>query len=171
MGIVQTTGAEFIGACIQEVIFSGLLRLSRILRLCSMDKPRRSGVPAKALRPDRSAGEHQSGESHTLVFEKAIDIASSPGVRKGLLSALASHQHLIIDFTHLPYIDSAGIAVFLEALKIAKQQNRSMAFVGVQGSALQLMTLTRLNQVFTLLDSAPDIHVPLDLGGDRTVFI
>ena len=121
MGIVQATGTGCIGANFQEVLISGLLRLSGILRLCVIDRPRHLGAPARAIKPMQSGGVREPGESHTLVFEKAIDLTSSPDVRKRLLSALADHQHLILDFTHLPYINSAGIAVFLEALKIAKQ--------------------------------------------------
>jgi anti-sigma B factor antagonist len=98
------------------------------------------------------SGAAQECESKTLVFSNTIDLASSPSVRKYLLSALAAHRHLTIDFSQLPFIDSAGIAVFVEALHIAKTHKRSMVFVGVQGSALQLMELTRLDQVFTLRD-------------------
>jgi anti-sigma B factor antagonist len=155
MESVQTTGTWNVGAGIQELMLPGLMRLCRLLSLCVADEPKRLGTSDMGLTSSQLEREACTRESHTLLFDKAIDLSSSPDVRKNLLSALATHQHLNIDFTHLPYIDSAGIAVFVEALSIAKQQNRSMVFVGVQGPALQHMKLTRLNQVFTLLDSVP----------------
>jgi len=149
------TGTWSPGTDIQNIMTLGLMALSRLLSLAEEDKPQ---VPEAALRakaPKQSERGAQACKNHTLAFDRAIDLASAPSIRKKLLSALSTHAHLVIDFTHLPYIDSAGIAVFLEALKIAKHQGGSMVFVGVQGPALQLMELTRLNEVFTLLNSSP----------------
>jgi len=140
---------------IQNIMTLGLVALSRLFSLRAGDKPQIPGTAVKAKTSRQCVPNSQACKYHTLAFNGAIDLASAPRVRKRLLSALGAHHHLVIDFTHLPYIDSAGIAVFLEALKVAKHQGRSMVFVGVQGPALQLMELTRLNQVFTLLGSAP----------------
>ena len=152
---IETRGAWNSGTGIQNALFFGLMTLCRLLSLFVVDKPQTPGVTAKTLVPVQFGLDVQACEYHTLAFDKPIDLASSPLVRQKLLLALGAHHHLVIDFTHLPYIDSAGIAVFLEGLKIAKQQGQSMVFVGVQGPALQLMKLTRLNQVFTLLSSHP----------------
>jgi len=149
------TGTWSRGTDIQNILTLGLTALSRLLSLGEEYKPQ---VPEAALRaqtPRQGERDAHACKYHTLAFDRAIDLASAPSIRKKLLSALSTHTHLVIDFTHLPYIDSAGIAVFLEALKIAKHQGGSVVFVGVQGPALQLMELTRLNEVFTLLDSSP----------------
>lgn len=152
---IQTSGTWGRGTDIENTIVLGLMALSRLLSLRVLDKPKAPETAAKPLAPKQCGFDVQACKYHTLAFDKAIDLASSPRVRKQLLSALGAHHHLVIDFTHLPYIDSAGIAVFLEGLKIARQQGQSMVFVGVQGPALQLMKLTRLNQVFTLLSTHP----------------
>jgi len=149
------TGTWGRGTDIQNIMTLGLMALSRLLSLREGGKPQMAEKALKAQAARQCEFDVQARKYHTLAFDRAIDLASAPRVRKRLLSALGAHRHLVIDFTHLPYIDSAGIAVFLEGLKIAKYQGYSMVFVGVQGPALQLMELTRLNQVFTLLSSHP----------------
>jgi len=157
---IEIRGAWNIGTGIQKAVFSGLMALCRLLSLFVVDKPQTPEVCVKTLLPGQFEFDVQTCEYHILAFDEAIDLASSPAVRQKLLLALTTYQHLIVDFTRLPYLDSAGIAVFLEAQKIAKSQSRSMVFVGVQGRALQLMELTQLNQVFTLLDSVPKSLIP-----------
>jgi len=149
------TGTWSRGTDIQNIVTLGLMALSRLLSLGEGDKPQVPETAVKAQAARQCGLDAQACKYHTLAFDRAIDLASAPSIRKRLLSALGAHHHLVIDFTHLPYIDSAGIAVFLEGLKIARQQGQSMVFVGVQGPALQLMELTRLNQVSTLLSSHP----------------
>ncbi len=155
MRIDHTTGNGCITSSLYGTMPPVVMMISRILSVLTTTKPSRPKGSLDRYKQGSDRVEKLSCEPQTLEFTKTIDLTSSPAVRKRLLSALARHQHLIIDFTHLPYIDSAGIAVFLEALNIAKQEKRSMVFIGVQGPALQLMQLTRLNKVFTLMDAAP----------------
>jgi anti-sigma B factor antagonist len=86
-----------------------------------------------------------------------VDLHNSPEVRKCLLDILDKDKSVIVDFTQLKYIDSSGMATLVEGLNIANKNNLSLTIVGANGAPLQVLELTRLNQVFTIVESVADI--------------
>ena len=91
---------------------------------------------------------HLSGE---------VDLSNSSDVRKCLLDLLDEGKSVIADFTNLEYIDSSGMATLVEGLNIAKKKGLTILIVAANGSPKQVLELTRLNQVFTMMDSLADI--------------
>ena len=91
-------------------------------------------------------------------FIGEIDLSSSAQIRKRILWLLKEGTSLLIDFSDLTYIDCSGIAVLVEALNIAKSSGSSMTIIGATGSPLQMLQLTRLNQVFTLYNSYEELE-------------
>ena len=86
-----------------------------------------------------------------------VDLHNSPEVRRCLLEILNKNKPMIIDFSSLKYIDSSGIATLVEGLNIANKNKLSFIIAGAVGAPLQVIKLTRLDQVFTLVDSVADI--------------
>ena len=86
-----------------------------------------------------------------------IDLHNSSEVRSCLLELLDKGKSVIVDFTDLKYIDSSGMATLVEGLNVANKKNLSLIIVGANGAPLQVLELTRLNQVFTIIDSVSDI--------------
>lgn len=91
---------------------------------------------------------HLSGE---------IDLNNSPVLRKELLTIVRQGSPMLVDFSELTYIDSSGIASLVEALQVSKEKDQYMAILSAQGAPLQVLQLTRLDQVFTLLDSLDEL--------------
>jgi len=92
---------------------------------------------------------HLSGE---------VDLHNSPQVRRCLLEILDKGNSVLVDFSQLKYIDSSGMATLVEALNIANKKKLTLTIVEAKGAPLQVLELTRLNQVFKLVDSVKDIE-------------
>jgi len=115
-----------------------------------MSKVRQTSAPYLLLETNH----YLRGDNNcTINLQQEINLHNCTEWRSRLFDALNSGRNIVVDFSRLNYIDSAGIAIFLEVLNFAKGLNLSMVFIGVQGLPLQLIKLTRLNQVFTLVES------------------
>jgi len=57
---------------------------------------------------------------------------------------------LIVDLAEVPFIDSAGLATLVSALKLVRRVGGSVLLVGVQPQARTVFCLTMLDQVVTI---------------------
>ena len=60
---------------------------------------------------------------------------------------------LIIDFTNVPYVDSAGIGALVGAYVTRQNGGRSLALVGVSERVHNALKVTRVEQFFRFFDS------------------
>ena len=88
-----------------------------------------------------------------LHLDGEVDLSNSPMFRKCLLDLLEKGHSVIVDFAKLTYIDSSGMAVLVEGLNIANKTNLTIHITSANGAPLQVLELTRLNQVFNLVES------------------
>lgn len=71
---------------------------------------------------------------------------------QALVRADAS-QALIIDFTNVIYVDSAGIGALVGAYVTRQHGGRSLALVGVSERVRNALKVTRVEQFFRFFDS------------------
>jgi anti-sigma B factor antagonist len=89
-----------------------------------------------------------------------LDMSSSPQVRKILLPIfLKKVSHLIVDLTGVPYIDSSGIATFVEALQLARKGQVRFSLAGACKTVESIFDLAYLRTVFEM---APDVDRLID---------
>jgi anti-sigma B factor antagonist len=62
-------------------------------------------------------------------------------------------RSLIIDFTKVPYVDSAGIGALVGAYVTRQHNGRSLAVVGVSERIRNALKVTRVEQFFRFFDS------------------
>jgi anti-sigma B factor antagonist len=62
-------------------------------------------------------------------------------------------RSLIIDFTNVPYVDSAGIGTLVGAYVTRQHGGRSLALVGVSERVHNALAVTRVEQFFRFFDS------------------
>lgn len=86
-----------------------------------------------------------------------VDLSNSRSIKLDIIKLIKAKNHVIVDFTHLQYIDSSGMASLVEAFNEAKENGSEFHIVGANGSPLQVLQLTRLNTVFKLADSVDDV--------------
>ena len=70
---------------------------------------------------------------HTVFdFQSAVRAETSPG--------------LIVDFSGVPFIDSAGLGTLVAAYVTAQKANRKLAFVGMNTQVKALLDMTHVSQ-------------------------
>jgi anti-sigma B factor antagonist len=66
---------------------------------------------------------------------------------------------LIIDFTAVPYIDSAGIGALVGAYVTHNKEGRFLALVGVSDRIHAALAVTRVEQFFRFFDSVAEAQL------------
>lgn len=84
-----------------------------------------------------------------------IDLASSPEVRKVLLREVRENRtpRVICNLTEVNYIDSSGIASFVEGLKASRDLGSRLILFGLSPIAHEVLRLSRLLNVFEICES------------------
>lgn len=82
-----------------------------------------------------------------------VDLHNSRDVKKLLLEHLNALAHIMVDFSELEYIDSSGMATLVEAFNLSKSKNLDFHIVGAKDAPLQVLKLTRLDSIFSLIES------------------
>jgi anti-sigma B factor antagonist len=95
-----------------------------------------------------------SEQSGKLVvgLEGDVDLDHAPAIRKLLLDAVARGKQVIVDLARVNYIDSSGIANLVEAMQAANRQRIKLRLAGVGAQVRRVLTLARLDKVFTIHD-------------------
>ncbi|HKV48600.1 MAG TPA: STAS domain-containing protein [Candidatus Acidoferrales bacterium] len=83
-----------------------------------------------------------------------ITMRTTPQVRKVLLDQFRDKQshRVIVNMSGVRYIDSAGVASLVEALRVSRDLKSRFALCGLGKVARQVLELTRLTKVFEIHD-------------------
>lgn len=94
-----------------------------------------------------------------LPLEGEIDLHVSPAVTAALNAMIEKKpKQLIIDLTKVSYIDSAGLATFIEAMQKIEAYGGKFALAGLQETVRSIFEISRLDQVFQIF---PDVDTAL----------
>jgi anti-sigma B factor antagonist len=86
-----------------------------------------------------------------------IDMYSSPALRKALLELVGRKVPLVVvDFRGVSYIDSSGIATFVEGLKGVKAYGGELKFAGIPQRIGEIFSFSKLDRVFPIYGSIED---------------
>lgn len=79
-----------------------------------------------------------------------ITLFNTPDLRKVLMDQLKVKKapRVVVNMTNAPYIDSAGIACLVEALKVSRELKLGFALFALSREAREVFQLTRLINVF-----------------------
>jgi len=68
---------------------------------------------------------------------------------------------MIVDFTGVPFIDSAGLGALVGVSVTARKAGRKIAFAAMNTQARALIDMTHINQVFHTYDTIQDAEAAL----------
>jgi anti-sigma B factor antagonist len=84
-----------------------------------------------------------------------IDLHGSPALRAELQECVAEKVPvLLVDFSGVEYIDSSGLATFIEYVRSGSAHQGKVALFGLKKKVRTIFDLVRLNELFILADSA-----------------
>jgi anti-anti-sigma factor len=98
---------------------------------------------------------HHNVEVYTLSGD--LDVYSAPQVKEQLLAGPKTGC-AIIDIGQVPFIDSSGLAVLVQAWKAYRSSGGTLCLAGMRPQAESLLHLTQLERLFTLF---PDVKTGL----------
>ena len=91
----------------------------------------------------------RNGEELTIALEGCLDTATSPELEAELRKSLDGVTSLVLDFSGLEYISSAGLRVLLSAQKIMNRQG-SMKITHVIETIMEIFEVTGFTDILTI---------------------
>jgi anti-sigma B factor antagonist len=89
-------------------------------------------------------------------LEGEIDLHVSPGIAMSLRQMIAAQPaQLLIDLSRVSYVDSSGLAVFIEAMQGVGKYGGKFGLIGMQQTVRSIFEIARLDQVFRIF---PDLE-------------
>ena len=100
--------------------------------------------------PHRMASTPQTPNG-ILALEGEVDLHRAPEIRAALAPLVAQKiPRLLIDLTRVRYIDSSGLAVFIETLQRVMAYGGSFGLFGLSDSVRTIFHVACLDQVFRI---------------------
>jgi anti-sigma B factor antagonist len=92
-----------------------------------------------------------------MALSGEIDMYSSPALREEMMDLLNQRvTPLLIDFRGVSYIDSSGIATFVEGLKRMMSYGGRLKLIGLLEEVREIFSFSKLDQVFEIYGSFED---------------
>lgn len=89
----------------------------------------------------------------------AIDWHTAPQLRQALLHAVDQGAGaLVLDLTHVPYVDSSGVGTMVLAKREYERAGRRVVLLGVQARVRSVLEVTRLEHFFTLVERVDEVR-------------
>lgn len=80
-----------------------------------------------------------------------LDAGNAQMIKETLMQLINGGAiHVVVDLAQVPFIDSAGLAALVSALKATRRVGGSVLLSGVQPQARTVFSLTMLDQVFAI---------------------
>ena len=89
------------------------------------------------------------GSKLTLALEGRLDTTTAPQLEAEVKSSLGGVAELVLDFSQLEYLSSAGLRVILAAQKIMNKQG-SMVIRHVNETILEVFEVTGFSDILTI---------------------
>lgn len=90
------------------------------------------------------------GDKLTVAVEGRLDTVTAPDLEAELKSALDGAKELVMDFTKLEYISSAGLRVLLSAFKKMDAKGGKMKVTNINEMVREVLDVTGLMSVLTV---------------------
>ncbi len=95
--------------------------------------------------------QRQAGDVHVFELAGELDFHTSPDLRSKLQPVTEKSSHkVIINLKKVNYIDSSGLATFVEALQKAKRSSGKLVLTELMPSVRSVFEIAKLDKVFTL---------------------
>ena len=96
-----------------------------------------------------------------LVMSGDVDIAADVVLATAYADAAAAGAtRVVLDFGHVDYINSTGIALIVRLLAEARRDHREVVALGLTDHYREIFRITRLSDYLTIADTPPATPLP-----------
>ena len=94
------------------------------------------------------------GKAAVFAVEGQVDMHTSPDLRQHLRKALEGRSTaVVVDLSHVAFIDSSGLATLIEALQGVGKYGGSLKLVGLSPAVKNLFRLSNLTSIFRICET------------------
>ncbi len=112
--------------------------------------------------------EYKKDEALVLAIEGRIDSVTSGTLEGKLLATLETGtKRLVLDFTAVDYISSAGLRVLLMAAKKMPGLEGKLALAALSANVREVFDIAGFTEIFTIADSPEEAVQLLSQGPDH----
>ena len=86
--------------------------------------------------------ETRSGDVIQIKIDGRVDTTTSPQLQNAILQAFPKGSKLVLDFSEVEYVSSAGLRALLIGQKTANSKGGSMTLVNVADAVLQVFKMS-----------------------------
>ena len=86
-----------------------------------------------------------------LILEGRLDTTTAPQLEAVLIPAFDEAREIMLDFSGLAYVSSAGLRVLLMGQKTAKAKSASMSLTGVSAEIMEIFEMTGFVDMLTII--------------------
>jgi len=86
-------------------------------------------------------------------FAGDVDLNTNPHSREIILDCLGQGRNTVLDLSAVTYLDSSGVASFVEGYKYAKNNNLDFGLMNINDVVRRVLNMARLDKVFPIYDS------------------
>ncbi len=107
--------------------------------------------------PHFELSEESSGAgAHIICVRGEIHVSTAPEFAQRLSAAIDGGKTLVVlDMTGVEFIDSTGLSVLLNGLRLVTQMHGRLALVCTNPTVLRLFQITSLDATFDIFDDRP----------------
>jgi anti-sigma B factor antagonist len=86
-----------------------------------------------------------------LELQGEIDLNEKPNITARLDPLIEKQSPaIVVDLSQVTYVDSSGIAIFIDALQRIQDYGGKLALVGLQSNVAMVFQIARLDKVFLI---------------------
>ena len=97
-----------------------------------------------------------SNDIHIVGITGSLDSTTSPEAQKSLDSVLTSAKKVLLDFSGLDYISSAGLRVLLGAAKRLRGSGGTLGMFGLNQSVREVFEISGFSSILSVYQSEAD---------------
>lgn len=110
---------------------------------------------------DLQIASRQEGRTTVLSLRGEVTVFSSPELREALRKVLEGRPgRIVLDLSQTRYVDSSGVATFVEALKMVRRHDGEMVLAGVGKRVRGVFEIARLADVFRMVPTVEEALEP-----------
>jgi len=93
---------------------------------------------------------NQNGDAVVLALKGRLDTVTSPKLQEALAEVLDQSDDVVLDFSEIDYVSSAGLRVLLFGQKKTQGTNKSMKLNNVSTEVMEVFEITGFSGMLTI---------------------
>lgn len=94
------------------------------------------------------------GDWSVVAATGEVDLYTAPQLREAIVGLVDGGRHrIVVDLSGVEFLDSTGLGVLVVGLKRCREHDGDLALVAPQDPVHKVLTITRLDKVFSIHDT------------------